>query len=64
MDSRENVNCALIGLVFVQALNLPMSASNSFYPLYISFIMLSWVPRGGLSISEGCRISYSSCGGF
>ena len=64
MDSREDANCALIGLVCPQAFKLPMSASNLFVPLSISFNMLSWVPRGGLSISGGYIISFSSYGGF
>ena len=55
---------SLIGLVFPKAFNLPMSASNSFFPLFISFIMMSWVLGGGLPIGVGCKISCSCCGGF
>ena len=64
MDSREDANYVLIGLVCPQAFNLPMIASNSFFPLSISFIMLSCVPGGGLPIGVGCKISCSCCGGF
>ena len=64
MSSREDANYALIGLVFPQDFNLPMIASNSFFPLSISFIILSWVLGGGLSVGRGCGSSCSSCGGF